>query len=154
MIVDTIENAARYASAHRLLPDAFAALRDPDVTTLPPGEYEVQGRSLYVVVTEGKGKAPSEAPLEAHRRYIDIHYLLSGEESIGWKGAGDCVDVRVPYEEGKDIAFWEDTPTTWIRMRPGMFAVFFPPDAHAPMVSTGSLRKIIVKVALESIERA
>jgi YhcH/YjgK/YiaL family protein len=154
MITDTLDNAGLYAPLHPLFADAFGALRDDQLNALPPGEYELQGRSLYAVVALGQGKSESEAPLETHRRYVDIHCLLGGEESIGWKASADCTHVRAPYDEGRDIAFWEDPPSHWIRMRPGMFALFFPGDAHAPMVSPGTVRKIILKVALSTAGKA
>ena len=94
------------------------------------------------------GKWPSEARLESHRRFIDIHYLLAGKETMGWRAAGDCREIEHEYSAEKDIAFFTDEPSLWLTMHPGTFVVFFPWDAHAPLVANGNIHKVVLKVAL------
>ena len=38
----------------------------------------------------------------------------------------------------------------WIATPPGAFCIFFPEDAHAPLVSAGNIRKVIFKIAVDA----
>jgi YhcH/YjgK/YiaL family protein len=52
------------------------------------------------------------------------------------------------YDAARDIQFFSDAPSSWIATPPGSLCVFFPDDAHAPLVSAGMIRKVVVKVEL------
>lgn len=97
-----------------------------------------------------QGKPREMARLEAHRKYIDIQLVLEGDETMGWKPLVDCVDAVSEHSAEKDIRFFRDAPASWIAVPPGHFCIFFPEDAHAPLVGTGALHKVIFKVAVET----
>lgn len=148
MILDSLANASRYAALHPEFGRVFAFLADPSARTLEPGRIEIEGKDVYAIASTGPGKAAPDARLEAHHRYIDVHYLISGKESMGWKSVERCFDTEQPYDDEKDIILYSDDPAVWFTIHPGSFAVFFPWDAHAPMVSGGVVRKIVMKVLL------
>ena len=148
MVYDRIENARRYETLHELFAQAFAVLRRPDLADLPAGRHELHGDSIYLVIVRKEGTGREKAVLETHRRYIDIQFSIRGTDAIGWKPAGDCALVTQPYDASKDIAFYGDAPVAWTPVAPGMFTIFFPDDAHAPMVGDGILHKAVVKVAV------
>ena len=56
--------------------------------------------------------------------------------------------ISQPYNEKNDITFFEDEATTFIKVSPGEFAIFFPEDGHAPGIAEGKFRKVIVKVRI------
>jgi biofilm protein TabA len=148
MILDTLANADRYYAVHPLFRRALEFLRTRDCESIPPGRIELQGADLYAMISVQPGKTPGEAVLEAHRKYIDIQYVISGEESMGWRDVTECREVQQEYNADKDVAFFADKPSFWLTAHPGTFVVFFPEDAHAPLVSNGSIRKVVVKIAL------
>jgi biofilm protein TabA len=148
MILDTLSNAARYHTIHRHFRRALEFLSTRDFGSIPPGRIDLEGADLYAMISVQPGKAPGEALLEAHRKYIDIQYLISGEESMGWRDLRECRMVQQEYNTDKDIAFFADKPSFWMTAHPGTFVVFFPEDAHAPLVGTGSIRKVVMKIAL------
>ena len=86
--------------------------------------------------------------LESHRRYLDIQFVVSGEDCIGWLPVAACSRVSQAYNSETDLQFFFDRPGTWIDLAAGSFAVFFPQDAHAPLATSGSIHKVIIKVAL------
>ena len=45
--------------------------------------------------------------------------------------------------------FFDDEPASWIATPAGAFCLFFPDDAHAPLVSAGFIRKVVVKIAVD-----
>lgn len=146
MILDTLENGARYQPLHEAFGKAFAFLSDPALAGLPPGRHAIDGDRLFAIVSDGPGRRREEAPLEVHRRYVDIQYVLSGTDEMGWAPAAACAPPAVPYDPDKDIAFLPDRPSAWISVPAGSFAIFFPEDAHAPLVSEGIVRKVVVKI--------
>ena len=148
MIFSTISQSDRYAALHPLFPRAFEYTRNTDLLTLAPGRYPIVGEQLFVIVENVSGRTRAEAKLECHRRYIDIQLVLEGTDEMGWKALADCVDPVSDYSEEKDIRFFHDAPASWIATPPGAFCIFFPEDAHAPLVFTGHIRKVIFKIAL------
>jgi biofilm protein TabA len=148
MILDTLDNADRYVTMHPAFKRVFAFLRSPSLKAVEPGRLEIDGRRLYAIATQLPGKRPDEARLEAHKGYIDVHCLITGKESLGWKGLADCREEESPYDPERDYLSFSDDPAMWFTIHPGTFVVFFPGDAHAPMVSNGMVQKVVVKVEL------
>lgn len=148
MIFDTLANADRYSSLHGLFPRAFEFLRNTDLMALAPGRYPIEGESLFAIIEATTGRRREEAKLECHRKYIDIQFVLEGTDEMGWKPLCDCQEPLADYKAEKDIQFFRDTPASWIATPPGAFCIFFPQDAHAPLVSDGKVRKVILKIAV------
>jgi len=148
MILSTLSQADRYAALHPLFPRAFDYIRDTDLLSLAPGRYPIVGEQLFVIVENVAGRAREAAKLECHRKYIDIQLVLEGVDEMGWKALADCTQPVSDYSAEKDIRFFHDAPATWIATPPGAFCIFFPKDAHAPLVSSGNIRKAIFKIAV------
>jgi YhcH/YjgK/YiaL family protein len=83
--------------------------------------------------------------LEAHRKYIDIQYVTLGHELIGWERIEECAGKGLGYDADNDIEFYGNPPSLWFPVPAGVFAVFFPEDAHAPLAGETPVRKIVVK---------
>jgi YhcH/YjgK/YiaL family protein len=145
MILDHLDNAKRYVSTHPLFAKAFEFLGRKDLASLAPGRHEVDGDRLFVVVVKAAGAGREKAALEAHRKYIDIQFLLSGTDEMGWRPLAECKGSK-GFDAAKDLEFFTDQAAAWCAVRPGDFAVFFPSDAHAPGGGTGPVHKIVVKV--------
>ncbi len=148
MILATLTESDRFAALHPLFPRAFGFLRSTDLNALAPGKHEVQGEQIFAIVEACPGRTREEAKLECHRRYIDIQLVLEGVDEMGWRPLADCVLPRTDYNVARDIRFFDDAPVSWIATPAGSFCLFFPDDAHAPLVSTGFIRKVVVKIAV------
>jgi len=148
MIIDVVENAKKYHPLNPRFAEAFRYLRSSAASSLTSAHADIEGENLYAIASRKQGKNRSEAKLEIHRKYIDIHYVLAGVESMGWKPACSCMDILSPFDEEKDAALFDDEPLLWCEIPAGSFAIFFPEDAHAPMVSDGVVHKVILKVAV------
>jgi len=148
MIFSTLSQSSRYAALHPLLPRAFDYIRNTDLYALAPGRYNLVGEDLIAIVEQVPGKTREQARLEAHRRYIDIQLVLEGDEQMGWKPLADCLNPVSEHSMEKDIRFFHDAPASWIAVPPDHFCIFFPEDAHAPLVGRGQIRKVIFKVAV------
>ena len=149
MILARLEDADRYFGLHPLFPQAFEFLRSTDLLALAPGTHAIADEELFAIVEACDGRTRAEAKLECHRRYIDIQLVLAGVDEMGWKPVSDCVAPISDYDAVRDIRFFSDAPASWIATPPGAFCLFFPNDAHAPLVSAGKIRKVVVKIAVQ-----
>lgn len=149
MILDTLAQADRYLALHPLFARAFEFLRSTDLGALAPGQHAIDDVRLFAIVEEGTGRTRAEAKLECHRRYIDIQLVLAGLDEMGWKPLAECMDPATEYDAARDIRFFNDAPASWIATPAGSFCLFFPDDAHAPLVSDGRIRKVVVKIAVQ-----
>ncbi|MBI4937197.1 MAG: YhcH/YjgK/YiaL family protein [Nitrosomonadales bacterium] len=147
MILSSPSQSSRSSALHPLFPRAFEFIRNTDLLALAPGRYPIIGEQLFVIVENVPGRSRAEAKLECHRKYIDIQLVLEGTDGMGWKPLTDCTQPVSDYSAEKDIRFFHDVPASWIAVPPGHFCIFFPEDAHAPLVATGNIRKAIFKVA-------
>lgn len=148
MIHDSLKNSASIEKLHPLFKQAFDYLNNTDFSTMEDGKYELEGDRLYVSIASIKGKEKELAAIETHKKYIDIQAPILGVEKIGWKAGSDLQEESVPYNEEKDIAFYIDRPTSYTKIYPGEFVIYFPEDGHAPGIGEGLIRKIVVKIAI------
>jgi biofilm protein TabA len=148
MILSALSQSDRYAALHPLFPRAFDYIRNTDLYGLAPGRYHLAGDDLIAIVEQVPGKTREMARLECHRKYIDIQLVLDGTDEMGWKPLADCLNPVSDYSTEKDIQFFHDAPASWVATPPDHFCIFFPEDAHAPLVSNGTVRKVIFKVAV------
>jgi YhcH/YjgK/YiaL family protein len=147
MIIDTIDNIERYASLHPDFPKIFNLLRTMDLNSQPKGRMNFEGERFYINIDEVPMRGKDEAFPEVHNRYIDIQVPITATETIGYLPRTQCHTLQSANEE-KDIAFYRDEPASYFELRPGCFAIFFPEDAHAPIIGNGITRKAIVKVEM------
>ena len=146
MIIDSFLSLERYFSMHPKFEKVFQFLRQQDLDSLEEGRYEIEGNEVYATLTDKLGKKVEDAMLEVHDSYIDIQILLRGQETMGYLDRRFCKEILKPYDEVKDIAFYKEMPEVFFTLEPGNMVIFFPYDAHAPMIGEEAIRKIVVKV--------
>ncbi len=149
MIIDTIQNAPKYFSAHPLLEKAFAYIKQTDLVNAEVGKSDITD-GLKAIISNGPGKTKeaSLAKFECHNKNIDIQLCISGAETFGWKPREKCVAPNEGYNEEKDVQFFLDTPDTFFQLTDGQFAIFFPEDVHAPMIGEAEIKKLVIKVKI------
>lgn len=149
MIIDSLSNAAKYTSVHPLFAKAFEYIKSRDLSTLEVGKYEIsEGLRAIVSDKQGMTAAESGAKFECHNKNIDIQFCIRGNETIGWKPRESCTSQKGDYNPEKDVVFYNDAPDTYFDLKDNQFAIFFPEDVHAPMISDGMVKKLVIKVAL------
>jgi len=146
MILDFLENAPRYYNIHPEFKEAFEFLKEKDLLNLKVGKHEIQGDKLFASVSKGMGRSKSEADLEIHKKYIDIQFVISGTDEMGWSPKANCKNPVDKYNSETDLQFFADKPESWINVREAQFAIFFPEDAHLPLISDEIIHKVVVKI--------
>ena len=149
VIFDRLERAERYYHMHPAFEKAFAFLRQNALAELPIGRHEIDGDRMFCLISKGPGRSRAEAKLEAHRKYIDIQYVIAGTDEMGFRSTAACTLSDVAYNADKDIEFFKDEPESWTQVPAGSFVIFFPEDAHAPLVGSGQIHKAVLKIAAE-----
>lgn len=148
MVLDSLENSARYESLHPLFKQAFDYIKQTDWSKVEPGKIELDGRNMFINYMEQKGKTVEEAKFETHNDYLDIQVPLTGSETMGFIPTCDLRQPDAPYNPDKDITKYSDKSDCLITLQPRHFAVFWPWDGHQPCIGEGTWRKLVVKIKL------
>ena len=160
MIIDKIENIEKYSKAPSPLEGrgegAKLTLISAKVIDFlqnltpetPTGRYEIAD-GVYANVDEYEPKNYENCKFEAHKKYIDIQMVLSGEENLEYR----CVDglkISEEYDEKRDIMFFEnpEEKSDYVHLTPFKFALIYPHEAHKPQIKTVSsfVKKVVVKI--------
>ncbi len=149
MIIDIISQADRYVSLNKGFAAAFKFLTQPELKSLAPGDYPIDGKKVYASIVKTKGRKPEQAKIETHQRYIDIQMVLGGVDTMGWTPAEKCKDVSMAYDAERDLQFFHEESESWQVVKEDYFAIFFPADAHMPLIGDGDIHKVVVKVAVD-----
>lgn len=146
MVIDTLDKLQLSECLNPLFKEVAEFIKNNDLSAMEPGKYAIKGDDLFVNIAIAKGKTAAEAVLETHNRMIDIQIPLSGEETFGYTPA--CRLPEAGYNAEKDITKFEGVKAeSYVTCRPGMFAIFFPQDGHAPCISAEKeIKKAIFKV--------
>lgn len=132
----------------RRLAVAFRFLQRPDLAQMPLGKHVIDPKA-YAMIDKSKSQPPDKVQFEAHRKYIDVHYMISGQVTTGFAPA-DTLKVITPYDAGEDAASYA-VPAEYVKVKlyPGDFAVFFTNGGHMPnchLDGPHDLHKVVVKV--------
>jgi len=132
---------------------AFDFLRERNLHVLPDGRVDIDGDRVFALVQRYETVRTGAPKFEYHRKYIDVQFIVSGEEVIGWAASGS-MQITEAYDVKKDICFGMMKKGTWtpVLLRAGQLVVLWPEDAHAPKLAAGKpspVMKIVVKVAVD-----
>lgn len=152
MIVSDLNHIDRQLSMTESLNKAIAFLRGLDSDKLTEGKVEIDGQRVFALCQRYETVTADAPKFECHKKYIDVQYIVSGEEIIGWVPA-DRITITEEYEANKDICFGKvpKHQITSIYLGAGQLAVLYPEDGHAPRLAAGgpsTVLKIVIKVAL------
>jgi YhcH/YjgK/YiaL family protein len=131
---------------------AFTFLKDNDLINMEVKRYDLDGDNLYAPVSEYITKNEEDARYEAHQKFIDIQYVISGRELIGIAPMSLKKEILEPYNEVKDIMFLSVSQIINFKASPDRFFIFFPDDVHRPGLKDGEnsqVRKVVVKVKID-----
>lgn len=151
MIIDTLTNATRYYGLGPKFKKAFDYLQQTDFSKVEKGKYEIEGTDIFAIVNEYDTIATAGEQMESHRKYIDVQYIVSGEELIGH----DFLQQQTPskaYDDTADFMLFAETPVFFSRLQQGMFSIFFPTDLHMPNIKVGEpapVKKVVMKISVQ-----
>jgi biofilm protein TabA len=152
MVVSDLDHSDHQTAGAPGLQKAFAFLRSHGIHQLPDGRVEIDGDRVFALVQRYETMMTDAPKFEFHRKYIDVQFIVSGEEVIGWAPV-ERMTVTEAYDAKKDICFGTVAKGAWTPayLQAGQLAVLWPEDGHAPKLASSAsspVMKIVVKVAV------
>lgn len=150
MICENIDNKNDYSFISPNFKKAFHFLRNHDLKTLSIGKHEIDGDKVFAMVQEYITKAEEDTNWESHEKYIDIQFIVEGQEIMGYTQVSN-LEIKEDYRPEKDLIFYNPTNLgSNIKYMSGDYAIYFPEDAHRPgcaLEKPSKVRKIVIKLA-------
>ncbi|TCK93256.1 YhcH/YjgK/YiaL family protein [Natranaerovirga hydrolytica] len=131
-------------------------LINTDCSKLEEGKHVIDGDKIFANVMDKVTQEKEKRAPEAHIKYIDVQYLDSGKEIIGYAKTSDALVVKEDNLEAKDVVkYTNEVPNEIdLQLLPGDFGIFFPEDIHRPLCAFGepaNVRKVVVKIAVDAL---
>ncbi|HVS91798.1 MAG TPA: YhcH/YjgK/YiaL family protein [Mucilaginibacter sp.] len=146
--VNAVEFKKQYEANKATWQKVFKFLADSaKLSTLAPGQYPIDGKNAYATITYAPSKTFEASKWESHQKYIDLQYVINGEEKIGVAPVSGAT-VTEPYNEKKDVAHYYSEGTYYVAT-PKEFFLFFPADAHRPNIKVDgydNVKKLVIKI--------
>lgn len=147
MIIDILNHLGKYVALNPLFAEVVRFIETHDLRILEPGRYPILDERIYLNIEIAKGRDKAMAVLETHVRMIDIQIPLSCEETYGYTPLCDLPEAD--YNAEKDYSKYEGMAQTYVTLKPGQMAIFFPQDGHAPCIAEQpEIKKAIFKVKM------
>jgi len=138
-----------YLNDKRIL-KAVSLIESLNFPSLPDNIFEIEGKNFYYIISSYQTTADIKGkPAEAHRKYLDLQYIIYGKEKIGFADYSNIKKVHSEYSSENDVEFFDSLDNEcFITLNQNHYAIFFPEDIHRPGISInspGNVRKVIFK---------
>lgn len=152
MILDSLRHWTRYLSLGSGIRSALEYLHGSDFDRLDNGRYNLDGDQVYAIVNRYQTKPLTDAVWEAHRKYIDVQFVVRGTERLGYIPLDRAPEIVTPYDFQRDVTLYAPGDDM-LRFSAGQFAILYPDDIHAPglacdLQTPSEVLKVVVKVAV------
>ena len=152
MIYDQISHVEQYAGVNEGVDRLLKTMANYTPENFPTGRLELEGGDPFLIFAAYETHPRAEAVMEAHRRYIDIMYMVDGAENIYVKSTEKLQQITAVYDSTVEALLAAvDDDVAEVHLTPGSFVVLFPQDAHAPACHADgihSVKKIIGKIRI------
>jgi YhcH/YjgK/YiaL family protein len=145
--INKVEFARQYHLNKIFWNKAFAFLRDTNLVTLRNGRHTIDGDNVYAIVSEAPSKDYDKTAFESHKNYIDLQYVITGEENMG-RTPVESLTVDKAYNDKADIAYYKGDGKIYT-VPQNSFLLFFPGEAHRPNITPGGnkvVKKVVIKI--------
>lgn len=155
MVFDSIDNAPRYYGLGRGIEQALRYFLAYDAEKHATERVYLDGENVFINRPAYTTEPHDDALLEAHRDYIDVMYVASGEERFYVKPTARMACVTSQYDPAVDALLGKiDADAASFRFPAGYFCIFFPEDAHCAgqlWDAPSEVKKLIAKVRLTAL---
>lgn len=127
----------------------FDYARNHDLLSYETGSHPIDGDELFVNIVEYETTTPENRFWEAHRQYLDLHFMLRGPEQIDVNFIDNMAQKE--FVEKDDFLPLEGDPNSHVVLNAGDFLLCYPADAHRTAVQVGSpavIKKAIFKIRI------
>ena len=150
MILGNIKDKERYNFLDKRIIECFKYSLENNLKDFTTGTHKIDGDDVFVNIVSYKTVDKEERFWEAHKKYIDVHLMLDGEERILLNHIDNL--ERKPYQEEGDFLPLEGEEASMVTLKSGDFLICYPEDAHMTAVKVKDekvIKKAIFKVIIE-----
>lgn len=155
MIFSSIHSNDDISKYPKAIQKAINYLKDNDFNSMECGVYEIDGKNMYAQLFEVDTKPIEELRPEVHEKYIDVQFLVSGSEKLGFTYDTGKYEVDERIDE-KDLIFYKSIENEgYICATQGCYSIFFPNDVHRPAIAVENpikIRKVVLKVSVDLLK--
>ncbi len=147
LITGNIDDLIEQNSLAENLQTKLLFLKEFNSSHYSPGRHDIE-EDLFFFLNEYETKEENDCIWEAHREYLDIHYILEGKENIAIDHINRQI-IKEDYDEAKDAIFLDGDVQTLVAMNPGDLMICFPEDSHKVGIIAEEkqrVKKIVLKV--------
>lgn len=151
MIYGEIKDIKTYKGLSKNLDKAIDYISEEKYKDNNFGKNEVEGDIIYFNCPEkAMTRDRNGLELEYHKRYIDIHIVLEGEESIGYSALNSVIETK-KFDIENDYALMKGDIQTEFYLDKEKFLIIFPYEPHIALLKVGNekeIKKVIFKVEI------
>ena len=152
MIKDSLKYTKNYYNLSDKIKLALKYLEENNLKDFDNGRYDILGNDIYINVQDYNSKPETQGKWEAHRKYIDIQFIIKGSEKIG-VGTIENFQALEAYDETKDLEFLKITNDNYqfLNMNENDFTILYPQDVHMPQIAINTpsyVKKAVVKISI------
>jgi len=152
LTLDASVNVEEFYKQYQAKPELWKAVFEfmkKDLSAFEVGKYPIIEGEVTAIFSEYNSKEPENAKWEAHRKFIDLQYVISGEEKMGVMPLADAKNAG-EYNAEKDVIFYGENDGPLYLANPENYFLFFTTDLHRPGVKAGDsvpVKKLVIKIA-------
>lgn len=149
MIFGNIKHLEEFWFLEDSVKECFAYANNHDLLSFEKGGHPIDGEKLFVNVAEYTTTEAENRFWEAHKKYLDVHVMLKGEEQIDVNFLWNM--SLQDYVEKDDFLPMDGEKNASVILRPGDFLVCCPNDGHRTGVLVQKpelIKKAIFKVQI------
>lgn len=149
MVFGNIRDLKDFGYLEENVRKCFDYAREHDLLSYEKGSHPIDGDELFVNIVEYETTTPENRFWEAHRQYLDLHFMLRGPEQIDVNFIDNMVQKE--FVEKDDFLPLEGEPNSHVVLNAGDFLLCYPADAHRTAVQVGApatIKKAIFKIRI------
>lgn len=151
MIFGNIKNLTEFPYLEKGIQECFDYVKNHDLMAFEKGSHEIDGERFFVNIVEYTTTTAENRFWEAHKKYLDVHVMLHGEEQIDLNFIQN-MDVK-EFVEKDDFLPMEGGKNSSVVLHDGDFLVCYPSDGHRTAVAVeepSTIKKAIFKVRIDN----
>ena len=149
MVFGNIRDLKDFGYLEENVRKCFDYAREHDLLSYEIGSHPIDGDELFVNIVEYETTTPENRFWEAHRQYLDLHFMLRGPEQIDVNFIDNMEQKE--FVEKDDFLPLEGDPNSHVVLNAGDFLLCYPADAHRTAVQVGApatIKKAIFKIRI------
>ena len=150
MVFGNIRDLKDYGYLEAEVLKCFEYAKNHDLLSYEKGSHEIEGDNLFVNIVEYETTTPENRFWEAHKKYLDLHFMLKGPEQIDVNFIDNMEQKE--FVDKDDFLPLEGEANSHVVLTEGDFLLCYPKDAHRTAVQVNTpavIKEAIFKIKIK-----